>query len=66
MKALDRTSMAKKYAGKWVALKADRKTVIASGKSLKNTFKAAKAKGYSEPILTRMPSTVRSFIGSGR
>jgi hypothetical protein len=63
MNAVNRTRIAKKHAGKWVALKADRKTVIASGKSLKGALDAAKKKGHDQPILTRLPRTVRSFVG---
>jgi hypothetical protein len=63
MNALNRTKMAKKHAGKWVALKGDRKTVIATGRSLRSARDAAKAKGHDQPILTRLPRTVRSFVG---
>jgi hypothetical protein len=64
MNALNRTTMAKKYSGTWVALKADRKTVIASGSTLKSALNAAKAKGYDQPVLTRMPRNLRSFVGA--
>ena len=64
MKALDRTQMAKQYAGQWVALKHDRKTVLAAGKTLRQARLAAAKKGDANPMLTRMPRTIRSFIGS--
>lgn len=64
MRAINRTPMAKKYSGKWVALKADRKTVVASGRSLKDARDSAREKGYTDPVLTKMPATIKSFVGS--
>lgn len=66
MRALNRTPMAMKYAGQWVALKSDRKTVVASGRTLKQALKTAHEKGCAEPVLTKMPATVRSFVGFNR
>src|SRR5437762_1542582 len=34
MEPLNRTRMASRYRGQWVALKTDRKTVVASGKTM--------------------------------
>ena len=64
MRALNRTTMAKKYPGQWVALKADRKTVIGAGKTAQQALTAARKKGYGEPVLTRMPRDIRSFVGT--
>jgi hypothetical protein len=60
---LNRASMAKKYKGKWVALKADRKTVVASGNSVQSVQKSALEKGCKEPIITRMPKSPKQFVG---
>jgi len=64
MKKIDRTDMAQKHKGKWVALKADRKTVIASGATVKSVMTSAKKKGAKNPIITRMPKKTRSFVGA--
>lgn len=63
MPALNRTPMAQKYKGKWVALKEDRKTVIASGDSVKSVQQTARRKGCKSPIITRMPKSPRQFVG---
>jgi len=63
MRPLDRTRMAQQYRGKWLALKADRKTVIASGNSVQEALAAAKKKGCCHPLITRMPQTIRGFVG---
>lgn len=62
--AIDWTRIVKKYKGQWVALKDDNKTVIASGPTLKVAIDKAKEKGYSDPIMTRMPNEIVSFAGS--
>ena len=64
MNPIDWTNAFERFAGKWVALKDDHQTVVASGDSLKEAKQAAIAKGYSHPIVTRMPKTLRSFIGA--
>ncbi len=63
MRVIDRTAMAKKYKGKWVALKDDRITVVASGDSAKQVLDIAHKKGVAMPLITRMPRTLRRFIG---
>ena len=57
MRAINRTAMAKKYKGKWVALKADRKTVVAAGKNVAEVLRLAQDKGVKMPIITRMSFT---------
>ena len=64
MRPLDRTAMAKKYNGKWVALKADRKSVVSSGDSVRQVLDGAHKKGCQNPVVTRMPKSIKSFIGS--
>jgi Family of unknown function (DUF5678) len=55
MRPLDRTQMARKYAGQWIALKADRKTVVGSGGTAEEALEAARKLGYTVPVITRMP-----------
>ncbi len=62
--AIDWTEIYKKYKGLWVAFKKDKKTVIASGKSVKEVMEKAKGKGYDEPIIFRMPTKIVPYIGT--
>lgn len=66
MRPLDRTRMAQKYRGKWVALKSDRKTVVASGKDVASVLRKAREKGVELPVITRMPRKLMHFIGYHR
>ena len=53
----------KKYRGQWVAFKDDQKTVISSGKTAKEAYNKAIAKGFDSPILSHMPSElVKGFF----
>lgn len=63
--AIDWTRIYKKYKGLWVALKRDEKTVIASGKTAKQVWDVAQKKGFSKPILTRMPNKLIPYVGFG-
>jgi hypothetical protein len=65
MAAIDWTNIYKKYKGLWVALKDDEKTVIASGKTAKETWDKARKAGFEKPILTRMPSKIIPYVGFG-
>lgn len=62
--ALDWSNIISKYRGLWVALKDDEKTVITSGKSVKNVMDKAKKKGYTLPILFRVPTKTIPYVGS--
>ena len=62
--AIDWTNIYKKYKGLWVALKSDEKTVLASGKTAKIAWDKARKNGYLKPILTKMPSSLTSYVGS--
>ena len=62
--AIDWSKIYKKYKGLWVALKDDEVTVISSGKTLKEAADKAKQKGYAQPIMTRMPDELMTFIGN--
>ena len=62
--AIDWTKIYKKYKGLWVAFKNDKKTVVVSGKSVKEVVEKAKKKGYEEPILFHMPTKIVPYIGT--
>ena len=57
------TNLQKKYWGLWVALAKDEKTVLASGKTLKEALEKAGKKSGHTPFLTRMPEKITSFVG---
>jgi len=61
--AIDWTKIYKKYKGLWIALKDDEKTVIASGKTVKETLEKAKKVGYCEPILFKVPCNIIPYKG---
>lgn len=65
MKAIDWSGIYKKYKGLWVALKQDEVTVLASGKTAKEVWTKARKSGYEKPILTKMPSELITYVGSG-
>ena len=60
---IDLTKIYKKYKGQWVAFTDDEKTVIASGKTAKEAQETAEKKGFTSPILARMPGELLSYIG---
>lgn len=60
------TNIQKKYKGLWVALKADEKTVITSGRTAKEAWDKAQKKGYEKPILSRMPEKLMAYVGSSQ
>lgn len=62
--AIDWTKIYKKYKGLWVALKDDKKTVIASGKTVKEVMSRAQERGHAQPILFRVPTKVIPYVGS--
>lgn len=55
MKAIDMTKIYRDYKGKWVALTLDYKTVITSGKTLKEILEDSKKKGFEHPLVTQIP-----------
>ena len=63
--AIDWSQIFKKYRGKWVALKDDEKTVLGAASSAKEALRAAQKKGYMNPILTKMPKDLVSYVGFG-
>lgn len=62
--AIDWTKIYEKYKGLWVALKDDELTVVASGKTAKEAWDKARAKGYKKQILTRMPEKLVTYVGT--
>lgn len=56
--AIDWTKIYKKYKGLWVALEKDEKTVLASGKTVKEALEKARKTGYKRPIMLRVPTIV--------
>lgn len=66
MSIIDWTKIYQKYKGLWVALKDDEQTVISSGKTLKETSKKAKEKGFENPIFMKIPQKVGYFAGKIR
>lgn len=61
--AIDWTDISKKYKGKWVGLKDDEKTVVASGNTVKQVMKVAQKNGYPVPILFKVPVKIIPYIG---
>ncbi len=61
---IDWTQLYKKYRGLWIALKADEKTVISSGKTAKDVWLRAKEKGYPKPILFKVPQENLPYFGN--
>lgn len=60
---IDWTNIFEKYKGLWVGLQDNEKTVIASGKSVKEVLKKSKKKGFDQPILFKVPLKIIPYIG---
>ncbi len=63
MQPINWTPIFEKYAGKWVALKGDEETVVASGENAKTVFEKAKKSGVKIPILLKVPTESLPYIG---
>ena len=61
--AIDWTEIYMKYKGLWVALLDDEKTVVGSGKTLKETIENARKMGHKNPIVTRVPEDTKAYVG---
>lgn len=61
--SIDWEKIYKKYKGLWVALEDDETTVVASGKTAKEALQGARKKGRTNPILTRMPEELTTYVG---
>lgn len=55
MKPINWKKLFSKHKGKWVALKDDEKTVIASGEKAKDVHKVAVSQGVKMPIMLKVP-----------
>ena len=62
--SIDWTRIYRQHKGKWVALKADEVTVIATATTAKLALIKAKKSGYDKPILTRIPAKLVPYVGS--
>ena len=58
------TNIQKKFKGLWVALAMDEETVVSSGKTLKEALTKAQAQGIQDPIMTKMPEMVATYVGN--
>lgn len=63
MGAINRTKLAQGNRGKWVALKQDRKTLVASGTKAKTVYQSALKKGCKNPVITYVPKSGAVFVG---
>ncbi|MBP6881796.1 MAG: hypothetical protein KBC35_04185 [Candidatus Pacebacteria bacterium] len=61
--AKDWSKIYKKYKGLWVALLEDEETVVGSGKTVREAMMQAEKKGYSSPILSRVPNNLNVYVG---
>lgn len=62
--AIDLTKIYQKYKGLWVALKEDKVTVVAAGKTVKEVLNEANTKGFNDPILFKVPARIIPQIGA--
>ncbi|MFH1192929.1 MAG: DUF5678 domain-containing protein [Candidatus Jorgensenbacteria bacterium] len=61
--AIDWTKTYKKYRGLWVALLGDGRTIVGSGKTLREALRQADKKGHKDPIVMRMPTEIVPYVG---
>ena len=61
--AINWLSIYKRCKGKWIALKRDEKTVVASGPSAKDVYRKAKEAGFKDPILSYVPMKTLPMVG---
>ena len=59
---VDFIALAKKYAGKWVALRPDTYEVITSGSSAEEILVAAAQAGVEEPLITDVVDSYGSYV----
>ena len=62
MSPVDMGKISKKYAGSWIALEEGRTRPVASGKTIDEVIKASKKKGFSQPVLTKIPTDNLGYI----
>ena len=61
--ATDWTKLQKKYAGSWVALAKDEKTVLGRGRTAREALNKAREGHAGVPLLTRMPEKIVAYVG---
>lgn len=59
---LDFIELAKKYAGRWVALRPDTYEVISDGSSADEVLAAAARAGVEEPLITDVVDSYGSYV----
>ncbi len=62
MKAINMTSIIKKYPGYFVAISDDRKKVFGKGHSAKDALNEAKKNGFKNPLIARIPEDNSSYL----
>lgn len=62
MKPLDMSPIIRRYAGCFVALDKDRRTVLGKGHTAEEALQEARQNGFEKPILTRIPEDNRSYL----
>ncbi len=63
MTSINWTKIYSAYQGKWVALNEKETTVLGSGKTAKEALVQAQKKGFKQPILTKIPKKVGTYVG---
>jgi len=53
----------KKFGGKWIALKPNTESVVASGGNAQKVYKEAQKKGVKIPTLFKVPTKYVPYIG---
>ncbi len=62
MEGINFAHIFEKYKGLWVALTKDHQ-VISAEKTAKETYQEAQEKGYTDPILFKVPTEDMPFVG---
>ncbi|MBI2444701.1 MAG: hypothetical protein HYV42_05710 [Candidatus Magasanikbacteria bacterium] len=63
--AVDWSKIWEKYKGMWVALAEDETTVVGVGQTAREASDQAEQGGHVNPILTRMPERLVTYVGFG-
>jgi len=59
---VDFSELAKRYAGRWVALDPDTYAVVIVGESAEEVLNQANEKGLDEPIITHVVENYAAFV----
>jgi hypothetical protein len=57
------TSVYKKYAGKWVALKANSQTVVTHATNAQSLYKKMQKLDKTDAVILKIPKKVIAFVG---